>query len=91
VTRQRPAADCGEILFATSLALTPSAQVALEDYARVLTRAAAAEIAGGDDTAVTGVHLCGVPSPITDAARRDLTDFARELAARESTGGLGWS
>jgi hypothetical protein len=89
MTRQRPAADCGEVLFAPPLVLTPPAQVALEDYARVLTRADAAETTGDD--AVSGVHLCGLPAPIADAARHDLTDFARELAARESTGGLGWS
>ena len=92
MSHEHPAADCGEILLAPACALTPPAQVALEDYARVLTRAlAAATLNGDDETMVTGVHLCGLPAPINDAAQQDIVAFAREISARESSGGLGWS
>jgi hypothetical protein len=89
---KQPAADCGDVNIVPACALTAPAQVALEDYARVLTRARAAETVGnGSDAIVSGVHLCGLPSPISDAARQDVVDFAHDLSARESSGGLGWS
>jgi hypothetical protein len=94
MSHERPAPDCADVVFPTPCALTPPAQVALEDYARVLTVARAAETiaaAPNDATTVRGVHLCGLDAPVTDAARRDVADFARELAANESSGGLGWS
>jgi hypothetical protein len=89
MSHEAPAADCGEIVL-TPTALTPPAQVALEDYARVVTGARAAETIG-DATTIVGVHLCGLPAVVSEPARRDLVDFVRELAARESSGGLGWS
>ena len=91
MSRRRPTPTCVELVLGFPCTLEPSAQVALEDYARVLTTAAAAEVETGDDGAVTGLHLCGLSSGITAAAERDVADFARELAAATPSGGLGWS
>ena len=68
-------------------------EVALEDYAREVTRARAAEAvrAQGDPAPVTGVHLCGLDAPPAPALRKDIEDFARDLALRSGGGGLGWS
>jgi hypothetical protein len=71
--------------------LEPPAQVALEDYARVLTSAAAAEVIASNDTTVTGLHLCGLSTGVTPAALCDVQSFANELAAATPSGGLGWS
>jgi hypothetical protein len=65
--------------------------VALEDYARVQTGATAAEAITPQEREVSGLHLCGLPAPVTEAVRRDIIDFARELTAASSSGGLGWS
>jgi hypothetical protein len=90
MSRATPAADCGEIALTMDRSLEPPAQVALEDYARVLTRARAAEVVTHDDGRVRGVHLCGLPGNITPEVERDVADFARELTS-EPRGGLGWS
>lgn len=87
----RPASTCVEVALATACALEPAAQVALEDYARVLTSSAAAEARTSDSGAVVGVHLCGPAGAVTTSAERDIADFARELAATSPGGGLGWS
>jgi hypothetical protein len=67
-------------------------EVALEDYARVLTRSRSAEAVRAETRpdAVSGVHLCGPAQPPTEAALADLEDFARSLGTGR-TGGLGWS
>ena len=66
-------------------------EVALEDYARTLTRARAAEaLHAGDSAAIRGVHVCGLAGALTPALRRDVEDFARSLVAGTG-GGLGWS
>ena len=88
---QRPAANCAEVSFASACTLEPPAQVALEDYARVLTNAAAAEARLLDTGAVAGVHVCGAAGGVTTAMARDIEDFAAELAATSPGGGLGWS
>jgi hypothetical protein len=90
---ERPEAGCGGVVIDPPCALTLPAQVALEDYARVLTRARTAETITdtGDEVMVRGVHLCGLPNPIGDPAWRDIVDFARDISVRESSGGLGWS
>jgi hypothetical protein len=90
MSRTAPAADCGEIALAPEVGLEPPAQVALEDYARVLTRARAAEVVTGDDGRIRAIHLCGLPSTPSPEAARDVADFARELT-NEPRGGLGWS
>jgi hypothetical protein len=87
----RPASNCAEVPFAVSRALEPPAQVALEDYARVLTNAAAAEARLTDTGAVAGVHVCGAAGGVSAAMARDVEDFAAELAATSPGGGLGWS
>jgi len=92
VTRERPLSGCVELLFARRYALSPSAEVALEDYARTLGRATAAEaLADAEDAdRLTGVHLCAPATPPPEGVRQDIEAFARDLA--ESTGsGLGWS
>lgn len=68
-------------------------EVALEDYARTLGRAAAAEAvrASGDVAALTGVHLCAVGVPLTAAVLADIEDFARSLVATGGTDRRGWS
>jgi hypothetical protein len=91
MSRTRPAAGCTEVLLAVPCALEPGAQVALEDYARTLTGASAAEAVESTAGVVSGVHLCGLSGPVTAAAERDLVDFAREMASAAPGGGLGWS
>jgi hypothetical protein len=88
----RPESGCYEIGFATAYPLGEAAEVALEDYARALTKAHAAEaIRAGDDPAtVRGVHVCGLGMALTPALLRDLEDFARSLTMGTG-GGLGWS
>ena len=88
----RPEAGCHEIVLDAGCALAEGAEVALEDYARALFRAGAAEAvrAAGDPAKVGSVHLCAPQAPITAALRRDLEDFARSLVVGTG-GGLGWS
>ena len=90
--RTRPEPGCYEIDFATACPLDEAAEVALEDYARALTRARAAEAvrAGDDPATVRGVHVCGLGLALTPALLRDLEDFARSLITGTG-GGLGWS
>jgi hypothetical protein len=78
---------------ATARELDDAAEVALEDYARALARAAAAEAyRDARDTArVAGVHVCRAASAPEPGALADLDAFARELASRSEGGGLGWS
>jgi hypothetical protein len=87
----QPEAGCFQIDFATSFSISEAAEVALEDYARTVTRARAAEAVRGDGPAgVRAVHLCGLAAPVPPALARDVEDFARALVAG-SGGGLGWS
>jgi hypothetical protein len=83
---------CREIAFEAPQRLDEPQEVALEDYARALMRAEAAEAwrAADDPAAVRGVRVCGVGLAVTRALVRDLEDFARSLVTREG-GGLGWS
>ena len=93
MTRARPAAGCRDLAFHAGYAVGDEGEVALEDYARSLTRAGAVEAmrAGGDGSAVTGLHLCEVGAAPSAAAAADIEDFARDLAAGTGAGGLGWS
>jgi hypothetical protein len=87
----RPEAGCFQIDFETPLAVSDAAEVALEDYARTVTRARVAEaLRGAADGPVAGVHLCALATPVTPALARDVEDFARSLVAGGG-GGLGWS
>ncbi|HEY3121384.1 MAG TPA: hypothetical protein VGL15_12215 [Vicinamibacteria bacterium] len=78
------ASGCRDVPFAATYALDEADEVALEDYARVLTGAAEAEVLRGG-TEVAGLHLCGTGAP-EPAVLRDLEDFARELAAARRYG-----
>jgi hypothetical protein len=73
-------------------AIDDLAEVALEDYARVVLHARAAEAVRRDEAAgVAAVHVCGLERPPSPAAVADLVAFARDLAARAAGEGLGWS
>lgn len=93
MSRDRPGPDCRDLRFEGRYALPDPAEVALEDYARALTRCRAAELlrGGKDASTVTGVHVCGLPAPPGPNALADLEAFARDMAIRASEGGLGWS
>jgi hypothetical protein len=86
------AAHC-DLTFGEGLALSDAGEVALEDYARVLTAAIRAEALRGDptDVRITAVRLVGGASPPSADQHRDIEDFARGLAAQGSGLGLGWA
>ena len=81
-----------ELAFAEGLALSDGAEVALEDYARVLTASVRAEAvrdeAGGGR--ITAVRVVAPASSPTADQRRDIEDFARGLAEAGGGLGLGW-
>ncbi len=77
----------------TGHAIDEPGEVALEDYARVLLKAASAEAVRDavDSRRVTGIRVSGLSKPPTPAALVDLEAFARSLVVDPSSGGLGWS
>jgi hypothetical protein len=93
VTREHPEADCNDLAFRAGYPLDEPAEVALEDYCRVLTRARGAEAVRVRDepSMVRGVHVCGLGTTLTNALLTDMEDFARDLSLRAGGGGLGWS
>lgn len=94
MTNDRPESDCRELPFARAYSLAAAAEVALEDYARVLTRARSSTVLEGGEAgaAIRGVHLCGVRLPLPESAREDVEAFARDLASRgDTSSGLGWN
>lgn len=93
MTQKQPEGDCYDLAFHASYPLPEPADVALEDYARVVTRSRNAETVRAEDdpSMVTGVHVCGLQAPIRQAAMSDIEDFARDMAMRGAGGGLGWS
>ena len=93
MTRRNPESDCYDLAFQAGYPLPEPADVALEDYARVVTRSRSAEAirAEDDPASVRGVHVCGLGAPVHRAALADIEDFAREMAVRGAGGGLGWS
>jgi hypothetical protein len=82
-----------DVNFGEGLALSDAGEVALEDYARVLTAAIRAEALRGDptDVRITAVRLVGGPNAPSTAQHRDIEDFARGLAAQSGGLGLGWA
>jgi len=93
MTREAPGPDCVDVGFSRAYELLPAAEVALEDYARVLLGALAAEAVeetGDDRRRLRGVHLCAPGVSPDDDVCRDVEAFARELAAPPNDR-LGWS
>jgi len=92
VTRARPGSTCILVRFSRPYTLAPGAEIALEDYARVLLRADAAEAAFAEDEPgqLLGVHVCAPGLAPDETASRDVEAFAAELAAPPSER-LGWS
>jgi hypothetical protein len=91
VSRARPGPGCVDLAFAGRYSVGPTGEVALEDYARTLTRAAAAEVLseeGGQE--IRGVHLCAPRLRPEGALAEDVEAFARVLAEQAGEG-LGWS
>lgn len=86
----QPQSDCALVAFAEAQAMDEPSEVALEDYARVVTRARAAEAVRADGADVSGVHVCGLAQPPAASALRDVESFARSLTTGRA-GGLGWS
>lgn len=80
-----------DLAFQDAYALDDPAEAALEDYARVLSRAEGAEAVRGADMRVRGVRLLEGARPLPSAAARDIEDFARDLATRGGGSGLGWA
>jgi hypothetical protein len=81
------------VRFAAPLRASPAGAVALEDYARELTRARAAEALvapGGEGEDLVGVALEAPLVAPRGAVLEDIEAFARELAERAGLG-LGWS
>lgn len=72
--------------------LSPSAEVALEDYAREVTQSARVlALRDAQGSLVVALSFDGLDAPPSDDARRDILDFARELAKANESPGLGWS
>ncbi len=80
-----------DFAFQDAYALDDPAEAALEDYARVVSRAEGAEAVRGGDMRVRGVRLLGAIGPLLPAAARDIEAFARDLATRGGGSGLGWA
>jgi hypothetical protein len=92
VSHARPAPGCQDLAFRSRHALAEEAEVALEDYARAVSRAREAEALRevGDASRVSGVHVCGLEAPAGDRDLSDIEDFALELTRRGGGSGLGW-
>lgn len=75
------------------LALGEPAEVALEDYARTVTRSVSAEAVreAGVDGPIVALRLSGLERPPDEPACGDVIAFAKELAVSEPKPGLGWS
>lgn len=81
-----------ELLLPEPLRLSESAEVALEDYAREVTRSARVlALRDAQGSLVVALSFDGLPAPPGEQARRDILDFARELAKTGEGSGLGWS
>jgi hypothetical protein len=90
VTRARPGPACVDVAFARRYAVDAAGEVALEDYARALTRAEGAEAVPAPDGGVGGLHLCAPAEPPRRGVIEDIEAFAGEMSQRGGDG-LGWS
>jgi hypothetical protein len=92
VTRTRPEEGCHDLVFRDACAVDEAGELALEDYARTVAGAGAAEVIrdAGEGAGVRGVHLCAVGAPAAAAVGADIEGFARSLA-EDRPHGLGWS
>ena len=90
MTREHPGLACVEVALGRRYAVDPGGQVALEDYARALTRAEGAEAVPAPDGRVGALHLCAPAEPPPAAVVEDIEAFAAELSERAGDG-LGWS
>lgn len=90
MSRLDPGQGCFDFAFSRPYALGDGAELALEDYARALAGARAAESIAEDAGPVRGVHLCGAEKGAEALLRGELEDFARDLLARSGNTGLGW-
>jgi hypothetical protein len=90
---EKKAAEPCELAFGDGFVLGDSAEVALEDYARVLTSALRAEAVRGEtaEGRITAVRLVDPSLPPSAAQHRDIEDFARSLAVQNAGSGLGWA
>jgi hypothetical protein len=80
-----------DLAFQDAYPLDDPAEAALEDYARVLSRAEGAEAVRGADMRVRGVRMLGAGGPLPSEVARDIEAFARDLATRGGGSGLGWA
>ena len=92
MSRDRPGSDCYDLAFQAGYPIGESAEVALEDYAREMSRSREAEVIRDavNPSVISGVHVCGLGAPFTRVMITDVEDFARALVFHEG-GGLGWS
>lgn len=86
-----PGPRCHRLDLETAPPLSDPAEVALEDYARSVSRAASAEAVRDAAGRVRAVHVCGLEREPEAETRRDVSDFARDLGTTAEAGGLGWS
>ncbi len=77
------------LAFEGGLGLGEPAEAALEDYARVLLEARAAEVVH-ERGLVTGLRVTGRATPVPARLAEDVRGFARGLVS-ERNPGLGWS
>jgi hypothetical protein len=82
-----------ELRLPEPLPLSEPAEVALEDYAREVTRSAGVSAVRGDEPGapVFALRLHGREAPPEDSAWRDVVAFGRDLAKAGPGAGLGWS
>ncbi len=86
-----PREEWYDLAFQGTYGLDDAGEMALEDYARVVSRAQGAEAVRDADLKVNAVRLRGAAGPLSEAAARDVEDFARDLALRGGGSGLGWA
>jgi len=91
LTREHPGRACVDLSFGDTYAVGAGGHVALEDYARALTRAEGAETipAPGDPASLGGLHLCAPAVPPRGAVLEEIEAFARQM--HRIGDGLGWS
>lgn len=84
--------ECVEWRLPEALRLGEAAEVALEDYAREVTRSQAAEaVREAPDGPLVALRLLGLAREPDASARSDVFAFARELEAPSAGAGLGWA